>query len=193
MLKQGVLIGDPAYALFQHEGYASYREAYDWMVEQYEKRIGISMNGTYPVWCSDVFPKAHRYIDSGEQGVVLTVELPDEEVLSSELYYWDIVTMKGYVGIEDSNIGLTVEAQRESWERIFDRDWCQAHAMPVRRPEYQHVIHQIELHQVRAVTPFQGLGDSWGDQIRGYSWHLSYHLGLKQSIPFRLDTQMDKS
>lgn len=55
------------------------------------------------------------------------------------------------------------------------------------------MIHRIELHQVRAVTPFQGLGESWGEQIRGYSWHLSYHLGLKQSIPFRLDKQMDKS
>lgn len=63
--------------------------------------------------------------------MVLTVELPDKEVLSSEIFYWDIVTMKGYVGIEDPDVEPTVEEQRESWENIFDRDWCHTHAMPI--------------------------------------------------------------
>lgn len=188
MQETGFLIGDPQYVMFKDEDFQMYAHAYDWMVEQYEKRTGILMNGNYPIWCWDQFPEdtLHHYVEDGDTGVVLEVELPDEHVLASEAYYWDVVSMKGSLHdrIEDydSDIELTLAQKKVNWEKIFDKDWCYAHAMPTREPEYQHVVHRIELDQVRAVTTFTGRGDGLIDRIKCLDWRIRYRLGMKTSI-----------
>lgn len=192
-LERGYLQGDPYYAMFNDEGFEFFKPAYDWMVEQYEQRIGISLNGNYPVWCRDEFPDlgTDKGIGSGNKGVVLTVELPDDQVLASEISFWDFV-------LHNSALFNTAEAfdteeeptpayTRKSWERLFDQKWCEKMAVnrSIAAPSYQYVIHRIELHHVRAVMPFQDLSDSWVDRIRGLGWRLGYRLGLKKSIPFQ--------
>ena len=191
-LERGYLQGDTQYALFNDEGFYHFKPAYDWMVEQYEQRIGILLNGNYPIWCRDEFPDlgTGNRIGLGNKGVVLTVELPDDQVLASEISFWDFVpyhstfcdTAEAFDHREDIEPAYT----RKSWEKIFDQKWCEEMAVnrSIEAPDYQYVIHRIELHQVRAVMPFQDLSDSWVDRIRGMGWRLGYRLGLKKSIPF---------
>ena len=52
----------------------------------------------------------------------------------------------------------------------------------IEAPNYQYVIHRIELHQVRAVMPFRDLDDRLMDRVRGLAWQLSFNLGLKKSM-----------
>ena len=191
-LERGYLQGDPHYAMFNDEGFEFFKPAYDWMVEQYEQRIGISLNGNYPVWCRDEFPDlgTGKRIGSGNKGVVLTIELPDDEVLVSEFSYWHFVL--GNSALYDTAEEFDTEEEPDqayttkSWERIFDSEWCETFVrnQTTAPPTYQYVIHRIELHQVRAVMPFQDLSDSWVDRIRGLGWRLGYRLGCKKSIPF---------
>ncbi|WP_215192553.1 DUF3841 domain-containing protein [Exiguobacterium sp. s7] len=197
-LERGYLQGDPRYAMFNDEGFEFFKPAYDWMVEQYEQRIGIPLNGNYPVWCRDEFPdlSSDGQIGQGNKGMVLTVELPDDQVLASEVSFWDFVpyhstfsdTAEAFDHREDIDPAYT----RKSWEKIFDQKWCEAMAVnrSIEAPDYQYVIHRIELHQVRAVMPFQNLGDSWTDRIRRLGWRLGYRLGLKKSIPFQWRDQI---
>jgi len=191
-LERGYLQGDPHYAMFNDEGFEFFKPAYDWMVEQYEQRVGIPLNGNYPVWCRDEFPDlgTGKRIGSGNKGVVLTIELPDDEVLVSEFSYWHFVL--GNSALYDTAEEFDTEEEPDqayitkSWERIFDSEWCETFVrnQSTAPPTYQYVIHRIELHQVRAVMPFQDLSDSWVDRIRGLGWRLGYRLGCKKSIPF---------
>jgi len=191
-LERGYLQGDPRYAMFNDEGFEFFKPAYDWMVEQYEQRVGIPLNGNYPVWCRDEFPDlgTGKRIGSGNKGVVLTIELPDDEVLVSEFSYWHFVL--GNSALYDTAEEFDTEEEPDqayitkSWERIFDSEWCETFVrnQSTAPPTYQYVIHRIELHQVRAVMPFQDLSDSWVDRIRGLGWRLGYRLGCKKSIPF---------
>lgn len=195
-LERGYLQGDRRYAIFNDEGFDFFKPAYDWMIEQYKQRNGISMNGHYPVWCWDEFPDIGTggHIGQGNKGVVLTVELPDDDVLMSEFSYWHLVL--GQSAIYDAIEAYDTEEEpdplymRKSWEKIFDRAWCEAMAAQSEAsPTYQYVIHRIELHQVRAVMPFKDLSDSWMDRIRGFGWRLGYRLGWKTSEPFRWQDQ----
>lgn len=191
-MERGYLQGDPHYAMFNDEGFEFFKPAYDWMVEQYEQRVGIPLNGNYPVWCRDEFPDlgTGKRIGSGNKGVVLTIELPDDEVLVSEFSYWHFVL--GNSALYDTAEEFDTEEEPDqayitkSWERIFDSEWCETFVrnQSTAPPTYQYVIHRIELHQVRAVMPFQDLSDSWVDRIRGLGWRLGYRLGCKKSIPF---------
>lgn len=191
-LERGYLQGNPQFVLFNDEGYESFKPAYDWMVEQYEQRVGIPLNGNYPVWCWDEFPDLSTggHIGQENKGVVLTVELPDDAVLMSEFSYWHLVLGQSalYDTVEEFDTEEEPDsiATRNSWEKIFDRAWCEAMAAQSEMaPTYQYVIYRIDLHQVRAVMPFQDLSDSWTDRIRGFGWRLGYRLGLKKSVPFQ--------
>ena len=179
--------------MFMQEDLEDFKPAYDWMVAQYEARVGISLNGNYPIWCWDEFPDLGRdgHIGEGNRGVVLTVELPDEEVLASEFSYWHHVlsdfplyeTLEEYDSDERPNETVV----RKSWERIFDKAWCEKSIEDQPNVEliYQYVVHRIDLTQVRAVMSFTGRGDTWLDRIRGLGWRLGFKLGVFKSRPFR--------
>jgi hypothetical protein len=192
-LRKGYLEASGEYALFSEDGLEEFKPAYDWMVEQYEKRTGISLNGNYPIWCWDEFPDLGRggHIGEGNRGVVLTVEIPDEEVLASEFSYWHHVlsnfplyeTLEEYDREDEPDERFV----RQSWERIFDKAWCEASVADQPNVElvYQHVTHRIDLTQVRAVMPFVGRGDRLLDRVRGMGWRIGHKLGLIQSKPFK--------
>lgn len=76
--KNGFLFGDPNYGMCKDEENANHRSAYDWLADQYEKRTKRLLNGNDPVWLSDTPPNVTRggFLEAGEPGVVLTVELP---------------------------------------------------------------------------------------------------------------------
>ncbi len=194
-LKRGYLEASGEHALFMDPDYDDFKIYYDWMVEQYEKRTDILMNGNYPIWCWDEFPDLGRdgHIDQGAKGIVLTVEIPDEAVLASEFQYWHIVLNNGYIfesydeenaDYDDSH--FSKEEIRKSWERIFDRAWCESTVtnQPSVGLTYQYVTHRIELTQVRAVMPFVGRGDNWLDRVKGMGWRIGYKLGFIRSKPF---------
>lgn len=195
-LEKGYLEASGEHALFLDPDFEDFKMSYDWMVEQYEKRTGISLNGNYPIWCWDEFPDLGRdgHIDQGAKGIVLTVEIPDEAILASEFQYWHIVLGNGYIfenyddeydDFEDSY--FSTEVVRKSWERIFDRTWCEASVanQPNVGLTYQYVTHRVDLTQVQAVMPFVGRGDKWFDRVRGIGWRIGHKLGLIRSKPFK--------
>ncbi|WP_214829680.1 DUF3841 domain-containing protein [Exiguobacterium algae] len=200
-LEKGELIATGEHALFTDPVYDNFKPAYDWMVEQYEERIGISMNGNYPIWCWDEFPDLGRggHVGQGNKGVVLTVEIPDEEVLASEFSYWHHVlgdfplyeTLEEY----DSDEMPPPEIIRQSWNRIFDKAWCEASVVDQPNVElvYQHVVHRIDLSQVRAVMPFVDRKEGWWHAVCGIGWRIGYKLGLIRSKPFQWNNQSNQS
>ncbi|TCI34087.1 DUF3841 domain-containing protein [Exiguobacterium sp. SH4S7] len=155
--KRGYLFGDPEYAVFQDEELALYRPAYDWLAGQYEKRTGQSLAGAYPVWLSDTIPDVGRggYLEPGEPGVVLTVDLPDLSVLAIEAGYWNFAVNRWFLTFEDREATSEEELQT-SWEKMFDQDWCEAvvEEYPETNTKYYYLVNRIEVGQVLDVTTF---------------------------------------
>lgn len=199
-LKRGYFAASGEHALFMDPDYDDFKTYYDWMVEQYEERTGILLNGNYPIWCWDEFPDLGRggHIGQGDAGVVLTVEMPDEEVLASEFGYWHIVLNNGYIfesyddeydDFDDSH--FSPHAVRQSWNRIFDKAWCEASVadQPSVGLSYQYVVHRIDLSQVRAVMPFVDRKEGWWHAVCGIGWRIGFKLGLIRSKPFQWHNQ----
>ena len=155
--QHGFLFGNPNYGIFTDEDFSFHRPAYDWLANQYEKRSGASLDGNYPVWLSDTCPNITRggYLDPGEPGVLLTVELPDEAVLTVEAGYWMFALNRWFLTFEDREADSEEELQA-SWEKMFDREWCEAivEAYPETNTKYHYIVDRIYLDQVLDVQPF---------------------------------------
>lgn len=155
--KNGFLFGDPNYGMLKDEEEANHRSAYDWLADQYEKRTKRLLNGNDPVWLSDTPPNVARggFLEVGEPGVVLTVELPDEAVLELEAGYWVFALNRWFLSFEDRE-AESEEELRTSWEKMFDREWCEAivEEYPETNTKYDYIVDQIHLHQVLDVQAF---------------------------------------
>lgn len=155
--KRGYLFGDPNFGIFQHEDYASHRPAYDWLAGQYEQRTGIFLHGNDPVWLSDTRPDVTRsgYLEPGEPGVVLTVELPDAHVLELEAGYWNFAMNRWFLTFED-RAPESEEEVTKSWEKMFDRDWCESivEAYPGTNTKYHYLVDRIDVGHVLDVVTF---------------------------------------
>lgn len=110
-----------------------FREAYDWMAEQMTQRIYAAPEGIkHPVWAWYQWDGKHKRPDMrsfrkwsnpGTPIVLLTVDIPDSEVLLSDFDTWHIVMSKGYCPVDDADLDYmdvaTPEEVVASWERIF--------------------------------------------------------------------------
>lgn len=114
-----------------------FRDAYDWLVRQMIKRIGLPPNGViYPVWAWHTTYNQHKkpdlrrmdFRESEAPMVCIEIEKADDEVLLSDEENWHFVLNNQYFSEnedEDRIFNTLSEYEQEkvkikSWERIFD-------------------------------------------------------------------------
>lgn len=126
MLQTGVLRANPEYITDE-----IFRESYNWMAEQMKKRIGDPPEGVkWPVWAWYQWEgrrkrpdmRHHgRWSDKGAPIVLLTIDVPDNQVLLSDFDYWHSVLNDGDIIFPyDENAVYSKEERQKSWENIFD-------------------------------------------------------------------------
>ena len=104
--------------------------AYDWMSEQLKKRIGPPPDSVvYPVWAWYQWDGRHQRPDMrsfrkwctpGTPIVLLTVEIPDDQVLLSDFDMWNCILCNGYLSLTgDEPATLSPEDILASWENVF--------------------------------------------------------------------------
>lgn len=152
------------------------REKYDWLVRQMKQRIGPPPEQvTYPVWALYQQDGKHRKPDlrrerwefgcDGERFACIEIEIPDREVLLSDLDVWCIILSDGL--LSDTEEDRRLEAQYEAlspsekrrmkeknWERVFNlsplnNGWAR------RGYEIQANFWELRLEQVRDVRFFR--------------------------------------
>ena len=152
------------------------RKQYDWLVRQMKQRIGPPPEQvTYPVWALYQQDGKHRKPDlrrerwavgcNGERFACLEIEIPDRDVLLSDLDVWCIILNDGLLSDteqEDRCLEAQYEAlspsekrrmKEKNWERVFDlsplnTDWMR------RGYDIQATFWELRLEQVRDVRFF---------------------------------------
>lgn len=158
------------------------RKQYDWLVQQMKQRIGPPPEQvTYPVWVLYQQDGKHRKPDlhrerwavgcNGERFACLEIEIPDREVLLSDLDVWCIILNDGLLSDteqEDRCLEAQYEAlppsekrrmKEKNWERVFDlsplnSDWMR------RGYDIQATFWELRLEQVRDVRFFRAAAKS---------------------------------
>ena len=153
------------------------RKQYDWLVRQMKQRIGPPPEQvTYPVWALYQQDGKHRKPDlrrerwavgcNGERFACLEIEIPDRDVLLSDLDVWCIILNDGLLSDteqEDRCLEAQYEAlspsekrrmKEKNWERVFDlsplnTDWMR------RGYDIQATFWELRLEQVRDVRFFR--------------------------------------
>ncbi|QQZ08494.1 DUF3841 domain-containing protein [Heyndrickxia vini] len=163
MREQGFLVGDEKYV------WEEFKEPYHWMMKQMEKRIEGYNAIDYPIWLwrtrvdrnsSGLFPR-------GTKGVILTLEIPDDQILWSDFNLWHCVLNNGSVTGSEEEENILEESGKDiqyTWERIFDFDWFR-NADPKWVGKYdefnlQGVTPKITLDMVKKVTRFIAKGSN---------------------------------
>jgi len=158
------------------------RKQYDWLVRQMKQRIGPPPEQvTYPVWALYQQDGKHRKPDlrrerwavgcNGERFACIEIEIPDREVLLSDLDVWCIILNDGLLSDteqEDRCLEAQYEAlspsekrrmKEKNWERVFDlsplnSDWMR------RGYDIQATFWELRLKQVRDVRFFRAAAKS---------------------------------
>ena len=158
------------------------REKYDWLVRQMKQRIGPPPDKvTYPVWAWYQQQGKHRKPDlrrerwevgcDGERFACLEIEIPDREVLLSDVDAWCML-LSDFLISDTEGEDRCLEAQYEAlspsekrrmkdknWERVFDlsplnNGWAR------RGYEIQATFWELRLEQVRDVRFFRAAAKS---------------------------------
>lgn len=116
LLEKGYYIADPNLAMFP--------DAYNWL-SKIMRKIIPNKDIKYPVWGwykynngkPDLRHKGHK--EKGTKSVLIELELDDSKVLLSDFEYWHFV-LNDWELSEDNE----VISKEDSWNRIFDLDWC---------------------------------------------------------------------
>lgn len=162
-------------------------DGYEWLISEMEKRVGKKpFEDCYPVWAwyqynsiKSAKPDLRRsaHLPEGTEGVRLTIEKPDNEVLLSDFDLWhNPLCYKGFIGnseeetltfykeLEDKGLGrvpfedlpseIKVKIQN-SWEKIFDMDYdCEYHTYPKNLKSIQATFWQLKIVEVKKVEYF---------------------------------------
>lgn len=101
-------------------------EKYLWIMEQMKDRIK-NYNGEFPIWTWLIKPDLRRagYLERGTKGVLLEIELEEDEILISGFEEWNAILNNDYIFYneeEENSIenGSKTISKEESWERIFN-------------------------------------------------------------------------
>ncbi len=128
MLQTGSLRADEEHLLFEGD----LKESYIWMADQMKKRLGQPPEGVkFPVWAwyqwegrrkrPDMRTHGRSWGDKGVEIVLLTLEVPDDQVLLSDFDYWHVVLNDGDLVFSfDYDAEYPEDVKRKSWEQIFD-------------------------------------------------------------------------
>ncbi|MFO1442898.1 DUF3841 domain-containing protein [Bacillus sp. Bva_UNVM-123] len=159
MREKGYLIGKEKYA------WDYFEKPYKWMVSKMKTRIPNFKGENYPIWVWKRRPNRNEkaLFKRGTRGVILTLEIPDDQILFSDFDSWHSVLNNSPVcdNEEDWEKYLKDEYNypvEETWEKIFDfeylrngdKDW---------RGEFneewiQGVTPRISMEQVKKVNRF---------------------------------------
>ncbi|EIT86683.1 hypothetical protein A374_03894 [Fictibacillus macauensis ZFHKF-1] len=127
-----------------------FKKPYDWMKAQMMDRIPDYQGSSYPVWVwkRTVNRNEECLLPTGQRGVILTLDIPDQQILWSCFESWHCI-------LNDSPVTLN-EAEwekydrenwanmQETWPRIFDFD-----LLKTIDPEW----HNFDDNWVQGVTP----------------------------------------
>ncbi|MEK4425704.1 DUF3841 domain-containing protein [Solibacillus sp. FSL K6-1523] len=98
-------------------------EPYKWMMAQMGNRLSNYV-GEYLTWLWTERPDLRRsgHLAKGEQGVLIKVEIDDEDVLLSDFQAWHIVLNYDYMSlnVDEVDQDYSDEEIRKSWELIFE-------------------------------------------------------------------------
>lgn len=132
MLKTGTLRADEAHLFCGDE----LRFAYDWLAMQMCERVGEPPGEVnYPVWAwyqyngvrkrPDMRGSHRRYGRKGTPIVLLTVDVPDKNVLLSDFDLWHCVLNNGYIAADEADYDSFCGGQadiEQSWRQVFETD-----------------------------------------------------------------------
>lgn len=167
LLKSGFFVPDGTHGFMKED----FQHAYDWLCEQMRLRISHTLeNAKYPVWAwyqwegvrkRPDMRTSHKVLSpSGTPIVLLTLEVPDEEVLLSDFDMWHSTLGNHYLALteeEDNAIGENATAQQKhkSWEHIFnldiDSDYC---TYPINQKSIQATFWVLKKEYVKKVEFF---------------------------------------
>lgn len=141
-------------------------DAYRWMADQMKVRVGNPPNDvTLPVWAwyqwegkrkrPDMRVHGHAWGEKGTPIVLLTLDVPDDEVLLSDFDYWHFVLndWELILPVEDG-VQYSEEEKRKSWENIFDIT-CSFDEEKTTEISTQATMWEIKLEWVKKVEHFK--------------------------------------
>ena len=125
--EQGVAYANTAKSL----GTGDYKEAYEWMAAQMVKRVGPAPlpEVRFPLWgWQQVGSYKKEYHGSlsvcdgnGEEYVFIAADIPDDQLLLSDFYWWHAVLNHTYADmLKHKNEPDEEAAIIRSWDNIFD-------------------------------------------------------------------------
>lgn len=117
---------------------AEFRQAYDWMRGQMQRRIpGYGNHYLWWGWYSprpDLRQSAH--LPRGTRGVRLELALAPSQVLLSDFDAWHVVLNHGYLALS--------EEEDEAWYQRFEAAVSDRLAWPPPEPWYSEILHSWE-------------------------------------------------
>lgn len=161
---------------YEHFEKEIFLDGYNWMKEQLAKETGTNKE-CYPVWVWTKRPDLRRaaHLPKGEKGVLIELELNEEDVLFSDFELWHYVLNYWHIPnsmeesdkfdeeLESKGIEFHQKPKPEpyhsmiidSWQKIFDLDWYVEGIADKREDKIiQGVTWEIELNQVVSVKKF---------------------------------------
>ena len=142
LLRGFPVICNPSYSMAYTECSAMFKEAYGFMANAMKKTLNEpSLFALYPMWGWANLEKwkvlGFQYGKKGDDMCLLTLDIPDSDVLLSDFVAWDCVLQGNYVPqykepflriMEQRFLPVLPESDREriirdSWERIFTVDF----------------------------------------------------------------------
>lgn len=126
LCEKGVLIAGEDHTIFE----PSWDAAYKWLADQMKIRIGEPPEGVkYPIWAWYQWEgkrkrpdmRSHNKISPpGEKIVLLTIDVPDKQVLLSDFDDWHFVLSGSCLVDEMSDKEYSKAEIEESWNKIFN-------------------------------------------------------------------------
>ena len=126
LCEKGVLIAGEGHTIFE----PSWDAAYIWLADQMKIRISELPEGVkYPIWAWYQWEgkrkrpdmRSHNVTDTpGETIVLLTIDVPEDEVLLSDFDLWHFVLMGACIEDEISDREYSKDEIIESWNKIFN-------------------------------------------------------------------------
>lgn len=148
--KQGVIKYDWNHPEYEDELHKEiFERPYQWMLEQYQKRINPAANSLVWLWPERPDLRYSGYMERGTRCYLVQVKLDPSDVLLSDFHIWHIPLNEMNAPLDPEEYASEEERQL-SWERIFDPLLSRDHDFyePDEIPLLQGVVHTIPISAV---------------------------------------------
>jgi hypothetical protein len=136
-----------------------FKPYYNWMMEQMKLRLP-NYNGEYPIWLWTEKPDLRqRHMNKGEKGVLLEVNINENNVLLSDFMIWNAVLNDAFLYIDekekkDYEEGKSLITKEQSWERIFDFELLKTMTGWTHLDKIHGVASRIDVGNIKLVKEF---------------------------------------